>query len=71
MKYEHAGRYLVDARGNRVAVVVDVAEYDRMVAELEELEDLRAFDAAKSSNEKPVPIEKALAEIERKRKKKP
>ncbi len=60
-------RYLSDEQGNRVAVVLDIAEYDRILAELEELEDLRAFDAAKASGEKPIPIEQAPAEIERKR----
>jgi len=60
-------RYLVDENGNRVAVVLDIAEYDRMLAELEELEDVRAFDNAKASGEKPIPIEDALDEIKRKR----
>ncbi len=45
-------RYLIDEQGNRVAVVLDIAEYDRILAELE---DLRAFDAAKASGEKPIP----------------
>ncbi len=59
--------YLIDEQGNRVAVVLDIAEYDRILAELEELEDIRAFDAAKASGEKPIPIKRALAEIKRKR----
>lgn len=60
-------RFLTDEHGKRVAVVLDIAEYNRMIDELEELEDVRAFDAAKAPREKPIPLDQALAEVERKR----
>lgn len=60
-------RYLIDERGNRVAVVLDIDVYDRILAELEELDDVRAFDAAKASGEKPIAIDHALVEIEKNR----
>ncbi len=60
-------RYLVDDLGNRVAVVLDVDAYNQIIAELEELDDIRAFDAAKASGESPIPIEQAIKEIQRKR----
>lgn len=34
-------RYIVDAEGHRVAVVLDTAEYERLLQELVELEELR------------------------------
>ncbi len=43
-------RYIIDAQGNRVAVVLDTAEYDQLLAELEELrerEEMRHYDAAR------------------------
>jgi hypothetical protein len=58
-------RFVVDEAGERVAVVLDVAEYDRIVQELEEMDDIRAFDEAKAAGEQPIPIEQAIAEIER------
>ncbi len=61
-------RYLVDERGQRVAVVLDLDEYNKLLEELAELEDIRAYDAAKASGEKPIPIEQALDEIEKKSK---
>ncbi len=61
-------RYLVDERGQRVAVVLDLDDYNKLLEELAELDDIRAYDAAKASGEKPIPIEQALAEIERKSK---
>lgn len=62
-------RYLVDDQGKRVAVVLEIDEYNKLLEELEELEDIRAFDAAQSSGEKPISIERAISEIERKRSK--
>jgi len=61
-------RYLVDEQGNRVAVVLDLEQYNHILAELDELADVRAFDAAKASDETPIPLVQALSEIERKRK---
>jgi PHD/YefM family antitoxin component YafN of YafNO toxin-antitoxin module len=60
-------RFLVDEQGKRVAVVLDVAEYERLLAQVEELEAIRAYDAAKAAGEGAVPLEDALAEIDRRR----
>ncbi len=40
-------RYIVDAEGHRVAVVLDTAEYERL---LEELEELRERDEMRNPN---------------------
>ncbi len=61
-------QYVVDDKGNRVGVVLDINDYQKMLAEIEELESIRAFDAAKSSADTAIPFEKAVSEIERKRK---
>lgn len=58
-------RYLVDERGRRVGVVLDLKEYERMLQELEELESIRAYDAAKASGDEAIPLDQAVAEIER------
>ena len=59
--------YVVDDQGNRVAVFLEISEYHRLLEELEELESLRAFDAAKASGDEVVPFEEAVAEIEKTR----
>jgi PHD/YefM family antitoxin component YafN of YafNO toxin-antitoxin module len=61
-------RYVVDGQGNRISVVLDVADYQELLEELEELESLRAYDAAKASRDQAVPFEQAIAEIESDRK---
>ena len=33
------GRFVVDENGKRVGVLLDIKEYERMIEELEELED--------------------------------
>jgi PHD/YefM family antitoxin component YafN of YafNO toxin-antitoxin module len=60
-------RFVVDEAGNRVAVLLDLTEYQSMLEELEELESIRAYDLAKASGEKPIPFEQAVQEIERNR----
>jgi len=60
-------RFIVDAEGNRVGVVLDMAEYQNLLEELEELEAIRAYDAAKASGDEVVPFEQAIKEIEQNR----
>jgi PHD/YefM family antitoxin component YafN of YafNO toxin-antitoxin module len=40
-------RYVVDEKGKRVGVLIDPKAYERILAALEELESIRAYDAAK------------------------
>ena len=62
------GRYVVDENGKRVAVLLSVEEYERMVEELEELEDIRAYDEAVAELERGedelIPFDQAVREIE-------
>ena len=60
-------RYVVDDKGKRVAVLLDIADYERILRELEELESVRAYDAAKSDKDEAVPFDQAVSEIERNR----
>ena len=61
-------QFLVDERGKRVAVVLSIRAYKRLLERIEDLEDARACDEAKASGEVPIPLEQALAEIRRNRK---
>ena len=57
-------QFVVDKQGNRIGVVLNIEDYQKLVADAEELESIRAFDEAKASGEKPLPFERAVAEIE-------
>jgi hypothetical protein len=48
-------------------VLLDIEDYHRLLEELEELEALRAYDAAKASGDEVLPLEQALTEIEKDR----
>ena len=62
------GRYVVDENGKRVAVLLDIEEYERMVEELEELEDARTAAEIRAEiergEEELVPFDQAMQEIE-------
>lgn len=59
--------FLVDGEGNRVGVVLDLRDYQVLLEEVEELESIRAYDAAKASGENAIPFEQAIDEIESQR----
>ena len=48
-------------------MLLDIEDYHRLLEELEELEAIRAYDAAKASDDEVLPLEQALAEIEKDR----
>jgi len=63
----HTERFLVDEEGRRLGVVLDIAEYKEILEDLEELASIRAYDAAKASDDEAIPFEQALQEIQRSR----
>lgn len=62
------GQFLTDENGVKVAVVLDIHEYERLLEELEDLQAVQEYDEAKASGETPVPLEEAIERIERNRK---
>lgn len=69
-----SARYVVDENGKKVSVILPIEEYERMVEELEEFEDIlatRAYDKAKAEIEngedEVIPWEQAKKETEEER----
>ena len=60
-------QYIIDPAGERVGVILDLETYQKLLEALEELEDLRAFDAALEADSETIPFDQATAEIERDR----
>jgi hypothetical protein len=60
-------RFIIDEKGQRIGVLLDIEDYQRLLEELEELEAIRVYDAAKASGDEVLPLEQALAEIEQDR----
>lgn len=59
--------YVIDGNGDRVGVILPIEDYRRLMEELEELEAIRGYDAAKSSTDEAIPFNQAVDEIERNR----
>ena len=57
-------QFVIDAGGNKTAVLLDINRYSELLEAQEELEAIRAFDEAKASNEEPIPFTRAIKEIE-------
>jgi hypothetical protein len=55
--------YVVDEQQHRKSVLLPLGEWERVVDELENLDDMRAFDAAKSGPQEVIPFERAVREI--------
>jgi PHD/YefM family antitoxin component YafN of YafNO toxin-antitoxin module len=61
-------QFVVNERGEKVAVVISIEEYEELLGELEDREAIREYEEAKASGEIPVPFDEAIARIERNRK---
>jgi hypothetical protein len=57
-------RYIVDENGKRVSVILPIEEYERLLEELEEMDDIRAYDEAKAALERGedevIPLDQAM-----------
>ena len=64
IKKEH--QYITDKKGKKISVVISITQYKKMLENLEELEDIRLYDAVKTRKEKSIPFNQYL---QRRRKK--
>ena len=56
--------YIVDENSQKKAVVIPFVEWEKIVDEMEELEDIKAYDMAKQNIDDSIPFEQAVKEIE-------
>jgi hypothetical protein len=56
----HKENFVVDDSGKRIAVMLPLKTYMKMMAAMEELEDIKAYDAAKARNETSIPLRVAI-----------
>ncbi len=58
-------QYIKDDSGTRIGVIISMTEYQALIERLEELEDILAYDKAKSEPSDSMPFEEFLAELEK------
>jgi len=52
--------FVVDEKGRRTKVIIDIEDYEKLLEALEDIEDIRACDEIKASNEEAIPLEQAI-----------
>lgn len=64
-------QFIKDANGKNSLVVLPAKEFDNLMEELEDMEDIRLYDEAKKNDTgERIPMEEAFKKIEAKRKNK-
>jgi len=59
-------QFITDSAGEEVGVFLPISEYQQILEELEDYEDIKAFDEAENKSDKEfVPYRQAIEEIKR------
>jgi hypothetical protein len=62
-------QFITDDHGKKIAVILSMKDYQKMLEELEDIEDVRLYDNAKKNDTgERIPMEDAFRMIEAKRK---
>ena len=57
--------YVIDGNGNKKAVLVPLSEWQLILEALEELDDIQAYDEAKSQASDPIPFDQTVDELKK------
>lgn len=57
-------QYVVDNEQSTKAVMISIEEWNQVLEELEELEDIRSYDAAKAKPQETLLFEEAVRQIQ-------
>ena len=49
-------QFITDDKGKKVSAIISIREYERIIEELEELEDIRLYDKVKAAGEANEPL---------------
>ena len=58
---------LTDKKGRKIAIQIPIKTYEKLVADSEELEDIKEYHKAKTFKSDPILFDLALSEIEAKK----
>lgn len=59
--------FVVDNDGKKVGILLDMDTYKKILDALEELDEIRAYDKAKSTTDEIISFDQAVKEIENER----
>jgi hypothetical protein len=58
-------QFITNKEGEKIAVVISIEEYEKLLDELEDAEAIREFQEAKAADEPSVTLEEAVEKIKR------
>jgi len=61
-------QYVTDGKGKKVGVILPIREYEKMIEQIEELEDIKAYDEAVRFEEEEISVQEAFQKLESKKK---
>jgi hypothetical protein len=53
-------QYIEDNQGQKVAIILPIGEYNKMIEKVEEMEDISLYDRVKAKNEESIPFDQYL-----------
>lgn len=53
-------QFVTDDLGNKLAVILPIKTYNKMLEDLEDIEDVKLYDKVKSRKEEPIPFDDYL-----------
>ncbi|MGM0579652.1 MAG: hypothetical protein ACQETL_03170 [Bacteroidota bacterium] len=53
-------QFITDDKGQKQAIILPIAEYEKLMEELEELEDIKLYDKVKSNKEEYISFDDFL-----------
>jgi len=56
--------YIIDSKGRKIAVQVPIKVYEKLLADAEELDEIKEYRKAKTHKGKAIPFDRAFKEIE-------
>ena len=60
-------QFITDSQGQKIAVILPIKDYEKMMDELDEYECIKAYDKAKSRKQEFIPAADMFKAIEEKR----
>jgi hypothetical protein len=61
-------QFVTDDNGKKLAIILPMNEYNKLIEELEDVEDVKRYDAVKARKEKSIPMAEAFKMIDELRK---
>lgn len=60
-------QFITDHKGKKLSVILSIKDYQKLIEELEDLEDVRLYDEAMARNEESIPFGEYVKQREKRK----